>query len=153
MVKWSKEILEKKGFKITGDQVIVKEPIDRGYFIFNLLPIPKPRMTRRDKWLNPPRPGVARYWKFKDEINRQANSLGFKMPENNFHVIFHIPMPKSWTGHRKDTMVGTKHQQKPDFDNLAKGLIDAICAEDKFIWDARVTKLWAHEGKIEIVIK
>ena len=154
MVKWTKEILEKKGFKVSGATIVTKAPqIDRNHFQFNLIPIPKPRMTRRDQWLDPPRPGVARYWAFKNEINRQASKMGFTMPEDNFHVIFHIPMPKSWTGHRKDTMVGTKHQQTPDVDNLSKAVFDAICTQDNFIWDCRITKLWALEGKIEIIIK
>lgn len=111
---------------------------------YNITPTPKPRMTIRDKWLNPPRPHVQRYWDFKDEV-RKAN---IELPECNFRVTFYLPMPKSWSKKKKDTMNLEPHQQKPDKDNLEKALLDAIFDDDSHIWDSRVTKRWSYEGGI-----
>lgn len=109
-----------------------------------ITPIPKPRMTRSDKWKK--RDCVQRYYSFKDEV--QANNIS--LPESDYHVIFVLPMPKSWSKKKKLEMNGKPHQQKPDKDNLEKALLDAIFDDDCKIWDGRVTKLWGEVGKILI---
>lgn len=111
--------------------------------------MPKPRMVRSDAWKN--RPCVVAYWKWKDHLNILANQLGLKgLPESGFHVIYHLPMPDSWTKKKKALMNGKPHQTKPDADNLQKALQDCLCASDQHIWDFRVTKVWAEKGAIEI---
>ncbi len=112
--------------------------------IYHIIPVPKPRMTQRDKWKN--RPCVLRYFKFKDEIKAHKVTL----PKCNYHVFFILPMPKSWSEKKKFDMYGKPHQQKPDKDNLEKALLDAIFKDDSQIWDGRVTKLWGIEGCIII---
>ncbi len=109
-----------------------------------ITPVPKPRMTRSDKWKK--RDCVVRYYAFKDEV--QANKI--TLPESDYHVTFILPMPKSWSKKKKQEMNGKPHQQKPDKDNLEKALLDAIFDDDCKIWDGRVTKLWGEVGKIVI---
>ena len=87
-----------------------------------------------------------RYWAFKDEVRLNKITL----PESGFHVIFTIPMPKSWSKKRKDEMNGKPHQKRPDKDNLEKALLDSIFEEDCMIWDSRVSKVWGESGSIEI---
>ena len=117
--------------------------------VFEIVPIAKPRMTRRDKWLNPARPCVAKYRAFCDELRLQVQ--GFVMPESNYHVIFVLPMPESWSLKKKEAMEGKPHQQVPDKDNLEKALLDALCpVSDAHIWDGRVSKVWGFEGRITI---
>lgn len=118
--------------------------------VFTIDPIGKPRMTQRDKWLSPPRKPVANYIKFKNEINYQANKIGFKLPESSFHVIFYVPMPHSWSDKKKKQMSNTPHQQKPDLDNMIKAVKDSLCESDAEIWDYRITKYWGYFGKIII---
>ena len=112
--------------------------------IYNITPVPKPRMTQRDRWLK--RPCVMRYWAFKDEVKLKRLAL----PQSDAKIIFHIPMPSSWSDIKKMYYAGSPHKQKPDLDNLIKGLGDSIHAEDKEIWNFQATKLWAYEGAIEI---
>jgi Holliday junction resolvase RusA-like endonuclease len=114
---------------------------------FLITPMGKPRMVRSDAWKK--RKVVLRYWELKDEINRQANEQDFILPES-FKVVFHVPMPKSWSKKKKRDMLGQKHQQRPDLDNYIKSLCDWLSPEDSYIWDIRATKLWAEEGKIEV---
>lgn len=118
--------------------------------VFEINPMGKPRMTQRDKWLNPPRKPVALYWKFKDYLIKEANKIGFKMPESSYHIIAYIQMPHSWPDKKKNYMDKTPHQQKPDKDNIEKGILDALCKSDAEVWDGRITKYWSRSGKILI---
>jgi Holliday junction resolvase RusA-like endonuclease len=101
-------------------------------------------MTQRDRWKK--RPCVERYWAYKDQIR----DSGLDLPDSGFHVVFVIPMPKSWSKKKRELMRGCPHQQKPDKDNLEKGLLDAVLDEDCRVWDSRVTKIWGDEGRIRI---
>lgn len=109
----------------------------------NITPVPKPRMTRSDKWNR--RPCVLKYRKFKDELKSAIQEL-----PPSFRVVFGIPMPKSWSEKKRKKMLGQKHQNRPDLDNLEKALLDAIEAEDGFIYSIHGVKKWASEGYIEL---
>lgn len=109
-----------------------------------VLPVPKPRQTRSDKWKK--RPAVLRYRAFADELRLRK----VDMPAFGAHIIFVMPMPKSWSQKRKCAMRGQPHESKPDKDNLEKAFLDAIHKEDSGVWDGQVTKLWGDTGKILI---
>lgn len=102
-------------------------------------------MTQRDKWAK--RPSVQRYFAFRDEVQLR----GVRLPEAGAHVAFVMPMPKSWSKQKREIMQGQPHQQKPDIDNLAKALLDAVFADDCRVWDARWSKVWGEQG--EIIVK
>lgn len=112
---------------------------------YTINPVPKPRMTQSDKWKR--RPCTERYWRYKDEIKRQ----NVRPPSRDGHIIFVLPVSKSWSLKKKKAMIGQPHLQKPDKDNLEKGLLDACYDEDCCVWDGRCTKLWGWQGMIIIV--
>lgn len=122
------------GKQIEGNVVMTFYPVP---------PCPKPRMTRSDKWKK--RDCVMRYWAFKDEIN----AYGVKLPDSCC-VVFHLPMPKSWSATRKFAMIGKPHQQKPDLDNLIKALCDALLEKDEVLWNINAKKIWSPNPGIEI---
>lgn len=111
---------------------------------FDIVPVPKPRQTRADKWKK--RPPVLRYRSFCDEVRLK----GLKLPESGYHIIFVLPMPESWSKKKRQQYNGQPHQQKPDKDNLEKALLDALFTDDCRIWDGRVTKIWGEKGQILI---
>jgi len=111
---------------------------------YKITPCTKPRMTQRDKWLKPARTCVAKYWAFKDQIR----AAGVKVNPNGDHIVFFMPMPKSWKPEKKAEMYGKPHTQRPDKDNLEKALLDAIYDEDCHIWNSTVTKIWAYNASI-----
>jgi len=111
---------------------------------YPITPVAKPRMTQRDKWAK--RPIVEQYFKFKDIIK----SYKVHLPEMYAHVIFVLPMPKSWSDKKKSEMCYQPHQQRPDVDNLFKALADAIYIDDSHIADVRISKEWGYEGAIII---
>lgn len=113
--------------------------------LYDILPVSKPRQTRADKWKK--RPCVLRYREFADECRLK----GVKIPESDGHIIFYIPMPKSWSKNRKQAFNETPHQQKPDIDNCLKAVFDAVLKDDSGIHDIRASKVWAYNGCIEII--
>lgn len=112
--------------------------------IYNITPTPKPRMTKRDKWAK--RAPVLRYFAFKDECKFH----GVKLSENGNAIVFHIPMPQSWSKKKRLEMNEEPHQSKPDIDNLVKALFDAVFEDDSCVWRIYAEKRWSETGKIDI---
>lgn len=113
---------------------------------FKIVPVPKPRMTARSKWTKTAR----RYFKFCNDLRLLAN--GWQPPVAGAHIIFHLPMPKSWSDSKRKRMAGKPHQQRPDLSNLLKAVEDALFDEDSVIWDYHLTKRWADDGDIVILV-
>ena len=61
-------------------------------------------------------------------------------------------LPKSWSKTKRDAMASTLHTQKPDADNIAKAVLDALSAfwtDDAQVSVLRVRKTWSmgwHPG-------
>jgi Holliday junction resolvase RusA-like endonuclease len=106
-----------------------------------IIPVAKPRMTNRDKWIK--RPGVLKYRAFCDEVR-----LKVKSGPPQVSVSFYMPMPQSWYKTQKARMDGQPHQVRPDLDNLIKAWCDALYPEDSVIWSIHATKFWAYKGSI-----
>ena len=114
--------------------------------VYDIEPVAKPRMTRRDKWLKPPRPKVAKYWAFKAQCQYERVIL----PEAGAEIIFQVAMPKSWSKKKKIAMVMTGHQQTPDLDNFIKALLDSVYQDDSKVWHYTARKIWGMQGQIII---
>lgn len=114
--------------------------------IYPITPCPKPRMTRRDKWKK--RPSVMRYRAFKDK----CRLLRLNLPQP-CRVIFWMPMPLNWSAKRREAMAGEPHEQRPDLDNMIKGLWDATVKQDEKLWNVQAEKRWTRDqlGAIEII--
>lgn len=113
--------------------------------IYPITPVPAPRQVRSDSF-GKPRPSVARYRAFRDEC--RLRRVEFR---NGDSVIFHLPMPYSWTAKKQREMLFRPHTQRPDIDNLLKALLDALYSDDSHISDiGSVRKRWALSGSIEI---
>ena len=114
-------------------------------FVYPIAPVAKPRMTQCDKWKL--RPGVARYFDFKD----QCRLYQVYLPPFGATVRFEMPMPRSWSLKKKNEMAGRPHQQVPDLDNLIKGLADAVYKDDSKIWHYHgLSKVWSWSPAIVI---
>ena len=121
-----------------GDRIFFKIPRDK------LRPEGLKRLMR-----------LERYNKYKIDLCAIAKSKRFTPPEQGGHLIFHIPIPKSWKKYKKESMHNKLHQSTPDWDNLAKAFFDSLLSEDKQIADVRVTKKWVNQenGWIEFIKK
>jgi Holliday junction resolvase RusA-like endonuclease len=98
---------------------------------------------------------LEKYNDYKSSLSALVKQQRFTIPEQNVHMIFYIPVPKTWKEYKKNEMHMKLHQQKPDIDNLVKAVFDSIFTEDKYIADFRATKRWVNqpEGYIEFLIE
>lgn len=101
-------------------------------------PMGKPRMTRRDVWAK--RPVVVAYRAYGDELRLRLP--GYELPPS-LDIIFHLPMPPSWSAKKRQEMAGKPHQQKPDIDNLLKAFMDHLAEGDAHVYDVRARKHWS----------
>jgi Holliday junction resolvase RusA-like endonuclease len=125
------------------DPTPIIDPKQKYPIVLKVKSMGKPRMVKSDAWRK--RPCVMAYWKFKDNVIAELKKQIFPHP---VHLIFILPMPKSWSEKRKKQFDGQPLQQTPDWDNLAKGLIDALFKYDDHLYDVRTTKVWGREGYI-----
>lgn len=74
----------------------------------------------------------------------------------NYDLIFHIPIPKSWSKKKKAEMNHCFHQVKPDIDNLFKAFTDTVFYQteynDSSIHTIRSRKVRSDEWFIEFNI-
>lgn len=67
-------------------------------------------------------------------------------------VQFSLPMPPSWSDTEKADRIGTLHDEKPDLDNLLKGLFDCalygVRGGDKCIGACLAIAHWDMAGSI-----
>lgn len=109
-------------------------------------PMGAPRQTQSDRWRK--RPVIVRYHEYRDEIRQIA--IGYDACEN-FALKFFIAMPASWSKKKRNEMHGKPHTQKPDIDNLIKGVLDSILPNDQQVHTIAARKLWSVQGGIEVL--
>ncbi len=117
--------------------------------VFDVEPVAKPRMTRRDKWAK--RPCVLRYWDFVDQLKAEAIKNQYQ-PSKILSLVFVLPMPSSWSARKRESMRYKKHEQTPDLDNLIKAFKDALLKQDKAVHSyGFMHKCWGDTGQILVL--
>ena len=111
----------------------------------NINPVSAPRQNRSDRWRK--RPIVLRYRAYSDALRQACLKEKFVLGEA-IYMEFHFPMAKSWSQKKRDKMLGTPHRQRPDTDNVVKGIQDSLLPEDCKVWHIEAKKFWSEEGRI-----
>lgn len=117
---------------------------------FPVVPVAKPRMTRSDVWRK--RPAVLQYRAYCDELRLHAKRHSLMLPPAGLRMVFHLPMPPSWSKAKRARMCDQPHQTKPDLDNLVKAVLDAMLPDDSGVYDFSATKLWAEQGGLTLQV-
>ncbi|MEY2161354.1 RusA family crossover junction endodeoxyribonuclease [Rhodanobacter sp. FW106-PBR-LB-2-11] len=112
--------------------------------VFDVDPVPKPRMTQRDKWGK--RPCVLRYRAYGDELRLR----GLRMP-HRYSLIFIVAMPATWSAREKEAANGLPNLRRPDATNLAKAVEDIALQKDEALWDGRSRKYWGYRGRVVVL--
>lgn len=116
-------------------------------------PMGKPRMTQSDKWNK--RGCVVRYREWSDKA-RASIPVGTDISACTIiEVKMFLSFPKSYSARKRVDLKGLPHNQKPDIDNILKGLFDAIFKDDCKIWKVSAEKLWddGSGSKVEVVLR
>lgn len=119
-------------------------------FPIHPMPAPRPRVT---KWgtYNPPK-----YTAYKKAISLLASKEVKERLRGavKMEIVFQFKKPKSWT--KKKKAAAYWHTQKPDNDNLLKGIKDALNGiaykDDAQVCDVTALKIWGERDMIMIEI-
>lgn len=111
-------------------------------FTVYLTPMGAPRMTRADTWKK--RPVVLQYRAYKDAIRHACKGIDPQCSSLSWFA--YLPMPASWSAKKKAAMSGLLHRQKPDRDNIDKGILDSLFKADQGIAVGSINKFW-DDGK------
>jgi Holliday junction resolvase RusA-like endonuclease len=68
----------------------------------------------------------------------------------SLELWFWLPIPASWSKRKQAAQLHNKHTQKPDIDNLAKAVMDAMSGcwhDDCQVADLTVRKRWCTVGE------
>lgn len=114
-------------------------------FYLPICPVAKPRMTKRDRWSK--RPAVVKYWAFKDQLADVKSELASFIFDNaDVQITFGIQIPKSYSKTKANKCLFKFHKQRPDIDNLLKGLLDGVMDEDSAVCSVYTQKRWVKNG-------
>ena len=111
--------------------------------VFEIQPVPKPRMTAADRWKK--RPCVLRYRAYCDELRLR----GARIP-SRYRLTFVMPMPASWPESWRVRMDGKPHLPRPDASNLAKAVEDALEPKDETLHCTAADKIWGRRALLII---
>lgn len=98
---------------------------------------------------------IERYNKYRMDLFHLVKQMGFQLPTCGWAIYFYIPIPKRWPKHKKISMHGQLHLQKPDTSNLIKAFEDALTGADQSIAQRSGDgKFWVNQeqGYIEILL-
>lgn len=96
---------------------------------------------------------IQRYWEYKRSLKLLSDLEKVELCGKCLWLKFFLPMPASWSKKKRNKMCFELHESRPDADNCAKAVFDALLKEDNIISDFRVTKFWIDtKGFIEITV-
>lgn len=121
------------------------------FFIYYGEPMGKPRMTRQDVWKK--RKCVVQFRAYADKLRHACNGVDQKASSVSWNAFFNITA--SWPDKKKRAMAGQPHRQKPDRDNIDKGILDALFKSDCGIAMGSIAKFWDDGlgARLEITIE
>ena len=108
-------------------------------------PMSAPRLTHQRRHTA----RAKRYYAYKKTLKMFCKVNSFVLSEK-VKITFYMQIPKSITKKEKAKRLGNPHTQRPDLDNLVKGVWDALAEEDGYIHTLQCSKLWSKTGKIVI---
>lgn len=121
-----------------GDSIFFRIPFDQ------LKPAGRRRRLR-----------IERYNQYKEDLRALVLEKKLSFPAIGAGLMFYFPMPVRWSKKKKALMHLQFHQQKPDVDNILKGFLDSIFAEDKRVAHlSELGKKWVDSpnGWIEVTL-
>lgn len=127
-----------------------KQYDDSGLYIFDITPIGKPRMTRRDKWAKTRTKQANKYMVFRNQLEWLLKEQNFELGYG-IKIIFLLPFKKNWSKGQCELMRGQPHLEKPDADNMLKAFIDVACKRDEKVYNKDVHKFWWDRGLIVVM--
>lgn len=115
----------------------------------------RPRFSRKSGRAYTPAETVS----FERVVGQLAQPL-FKDPLSGpvkLTVFASFIIPKSWSKKKAEQHLHRPHTQKPDADNVAKGVLDGLnriaFADDGQVYEITVRKMWGLSEKTEVFVE
>ena len=120
----------------------------------------RPRMTKTGHTYTPKTTVDYENW-VKCCYIESKNKLGFEMITETIRakITCYFPIPKSYTKTKKESALKGELRpcKKPDTDNLAKSVLDALNTlaydDDKQVIDLQVSKFYSDEPRTEVILE
>ena len=116
-----------------------------------LVPVGKPRMTRRDKFVK--RPAIVKYRIFADALRDCMKDVDLSDVWCMTCKCW-LPFPPSYSFKKREKLKGKIHRVKPDASNILKGIEDSLVEHDECIAGVLLWKYWddGYGPRIEITV-
>jgi len=121
----------------------------------SIVPMGAVRITRRgihvDKYMK-------RYLSYKQEISLRMKAMGFEPVESMLivKIRFYMPVPKSYSKKKRESLLGQPHGKKPDSDNLIKSVFDAansvLWKDDAQVFRVEAEKIYSEQPGIDFEV-
>ena len=124
--------------------------------IFNSPPEAKARPRSGKHGFYDPKAAVQKVheWEAKTQIGRQGLLKPIESPIC-LGMTLYVPMPKTWSKKRKETLFGKPVPTKPDLDNYLKFYMDALKGslykDDNLVTQSFQEKIYSDDPRVEIV--
>jgi Holliday junction resolvase RusA-like endonuclease len=113
------------------------------------MPAPRPRFSRFGTYNNP------KYTAYKVAFATLAKKQCKRYFEGatRLEVVFYMPIPKSLSKKKRESLMGQYHIKKPDTDNLIKTVKDALnevlYKDDSIICEVEAKKIYSDNPRVE----
>lgn len=118
-------------------------------------PVAAPRMTGRSQFAPTKRAAIERYHNYRDAIRLFAK--GKKIPPaeqvERVMIIAIWRPPPSWSKKKQAAAMGTRKRTKPDPDNVAKSVLDALWTDDERLGDVSICRQYGEVDQTLISIE
>lgn len=114
---------------------------------------------------------IIKYNDYKRALRALADQAGLKLQVSGWSIYFYFPIPVRWSKKKKAVMHGQFKVNKPDYDNLCKGVGDSVgkrrgeqcdrfddeiiaqlSGTGKFWFDPDKVDPWLRDGYIEVLL-
>jgi len=127
-----------------------KEAERMPHYTVGMVPIGKPRWSKRERWPKTRTKAWQRWLDWKDEFARQMSATLYNLHQSgaidgitevSWRAYF--PIPKSWSRKKAEEHAGSIHQQKPDRDNVDKAILECLLpGKDERVGTGSLEKRW-----------
>lgn len=116
----------------------------------------RPRFDSRSHRTYTPTKTIKYEWTIREEWRRRYPDRPPLLGDVSVEIIARFKMPSSWSKKKKMQTILTPCRKRPDTDNIAKAVLDALNGtaydDDAQVVQLKVSKVWGLIGSVEIRI-
>lgn len=116
----------------------------------------RPRFDSRSRRTYTPTKTLAYEWEIRQAWKEIHGDRSPMVGDVEVEIVARFRMPRTWSERKRQRIDGSPCRKKPDADNIAKAVLDALneyaYADDAQVVGLKVSKRWAPRSSVEIRI-